>query len=301
VNADGVYYQHNEAVAKEEKAAYQQVFTDLHRVNQQNKDNGKPLLSVGTVHAYILAANGQPLDSLHVAQAGPEHVIAMLQNSIAALKLPKGQPVVKPAPLSVAPKANADAVVLHLTARYLVARGQANARKEIDDDFVPLMPALGGEKSGQWSALPSEDWIVLNRVQWLKLLPEQPVKIGASWDLDRAVASQVLTRFYPTTENNDLSTNRIDEQALKGTVLSIKDGIVRARLDGALKMKHSFYPRRDDKNTVEATLLGDIEFDAGKPNIRALRLVTDRATYGGPQQHFGAAVRLVDAVAARAP
>jgi hypothetical protein len=266
-------------------------------VNQQNKDDGKPLLSVGTVHAYILAANGQPLDSLHVAQAGPKHVIAMLQHTIAALKLPKGQPVLKPAPLSVAPTANADAVVLHLTARYLVARGQANARQEIDDEFVPLRPALGGEKSGQWSALPSEDWIVLKRAQWLKLLPAQPVKVGASWDLDRTVASQILTRFYPTTENNDVSTNRIDEQALKGTVLSIKDGIVRARLDGALKMKHSFYPRRDDNNVVEATLLGYVEFDASKPRIRALRLVTDQATYGGPNQHFGAAVRLVPAVA----
>jgi len=295
VNVDGVYYQHNDAVPKGEKAVYHQVFQALHLRNQKNKQDAKPLLSIGTVHAYVLDAAGKPLDSLHVAEAGPGHVITMLEKHIAALKVPKGKPVVKPAPQSVAPRADADALVLHLTARYLVARNQPNARKDIDDDFVPLKPTLGGEKSGQWSALPSEDWIVLKESQWRKLLPRKPVTVGASWDVDKATAASVLTRFYPTTENNDLSSNRIDKQALKGTVMSIKDGVVRARLEGALQMKHAFYPLKEDKNLVEATLLGYVEFQQAKPRIRALRLVTDTATYGGPRNHFGAVLRLLPA------
>src|SRR5207237_1553325 len=135
-------------------------------LNKQNKDKGKPQLSVGTVHAYVLNSDGKPLDSLHVAEAGPEHVTAMLEKAIQTLKVPKGLPVVKVGPQSVAPKAAADALVLHLTARYLVARNQPNARKDIDDDFVPLKATLGAEKSGQWTALPSEDWIVLQKAQW---------------------------------------------------------------------------------------------------------------------------------------
>jgi hypothetical protein len=269
------------------------VFQDFHQLNKKLKDDGKPVLSVGTVHAYVLDPQGKPLDSLHVAEAGPEHVIAMLEKTIEALKVAKGKPVVKPSPQSVAPKADADALVLHLTARYLVAKGDPQARKDIDDDFVPLKATLGAEKSGQWHALPSEDWIVLKEAQWLKLLPEKPAKVGATWDVDKETAASILTRFYPTTENNDLSTNRIVELSLKGTVVSVKDGVVKARLEGALMMKHTFYPRKEDKNMVEETLVGYVEFQQEKPRIRALRLVTETATYGGPKQHFGAALRMV--------
>ena len=280
---------------KAEKAAYRQVFEDLHRANQKNKQDGLALLSVGSVHAYVLDPDGKPLDSLHVAEAGPEHLIAMLEKQIKALKVAEGKPLAKPGPQSAPPRAEAGALVLHLTARYLVPRGAANARKDVDDDFVPLKPTLGGEKSGGWHALPSEDWVVLKEVQWRKLLPKEAVKAGASWDCDRETAAQILTRFYPTTENNDLSANRIDEQALKGTVTSIQGGVVRARLEGTLKMKHAFYPRKDDKNMVEATLLGYVEFQQDKPRISALRLVTEKATYGGAEQQFGAALRLVPA------
>src|SRR5207245_2477344 len=136
---------------------------------------------------------------------------------------------------------------------------------------------LGAEKSGQWTALPSEDWIVLPKAQWLKLLPGQPVKVGASWNLDKETAAQILTRFYPSTENNDLKTNKIEEQALRGTVVSIKNGLVLARLEGKLKMQHSFYPRKEDNKMVEATLLGYMEFQQDKVGIRALRVVTDNA------------------------
>jgi hypothetical protein len=180
-----------------------------------------------------------------------------------------------------------------LTARYLVPRNQAGARKDVDDDYVPDGPRLGTERSGQWGAVPSEDWIELKRAQWLKLLPAGPVRIGDSWDLDREVTAQLLTRFYPTTENNDLTTNRLDRQGLKGTVLSVKDGVIRARVEGGLKMKHAFYPGRADENFVEASIVGYIDFEVEKPRIHALRLITDKASYGGESRRFGVAVRSV--------
>jgi hypothetical protein len=75
---------------------------------------------------------------------------------------------------------------------------------------------------------------------------------------------------------------------LKATVVSNDGRVIRARLDGGLKMRHSFYHKEDD-NLVEATLVGFIEFELANRTIRSLQLVTDKATYGGGQ--FGVALR----------
>jgi hypothetical protein len=112
--------------------------------------------------------------------------------------------------------------------------------------------------------------------------------------VDDRLADRLLIRFYPTTELNDLSKNRIDERSLKLTAVSVEKDRVRARIDGHLKMKHPFYPGRDDNSFVNATIVGWIEFDRSKPRINSLQIVTDRATYGESDkrlQSFGVAVR----------
>ncbi|HMC88706.1 MAG TPA: hypothetical protein VKI17_04120 [Gemmataceae bacterium] len=293
VHVDGVYYGSNDKVPAAEKAAYQQVFQAFHRLNEERQKAGQPVLSTGTVHAYVLTADGKPFDSLHVAEAKPERVIAMLKRAVQELNVAEGKPAVKRAPQAAAPDAQPDSLVLHLTARYLFAKGQPEARKDIDDAYVPAAPVLGTARSGQWTALPSEDWIELKREEWLKLLPAGAVEAGRSWDLDKRVAAQLLTRFYPTTENNDLATNRIDQQSLTATVLSVKEGVVQARIDGSLKMKHAFYPGREDQNFVKATIVGYMDFEPATRRIGTLRLVTDNATYGSEARRFGVAVRSV--------
>ena len=202
----------------------------------------------------------------------------------------------QPAPQSLAPGAQADSLVLHLTCRYLVPRNQPGARKDAEGDFVPVKAKLGTERSGSWAALPSEDWIELKKAEWRKLLPAGRAAVGTSWDLDRDVTAQLLTRFYPTTENNDLSTNRIDRQSLRATVVSVKEGVYRARLEGSLKMKHSFYPRGKMLTSWRRPSWA-ISISRSTDRIQALRLVTERATYGGASRHFGAALRSVPAKA----
>src|SRR5438552_14711079 len=81
VHADGVYYQSNANVAADEKAAYERIFHDYYKLNEKNQSAGGPQLSVGTVHAYVLTAEGKPFDSLHVAHAGPEQMITMLERA----------------------------------------------------------------------------------------------------------------------------------------------------------------------------------------------------------------------------
>src|SRR5438132_1417450 len=275
VHADGVFYKANANVPADEKAAFQRIFQDFYRLNQKNQEAGKPALSVGTVHAYVLTANGKPFDSLHVGEAKPERVLDMLQHAVAEMKVTEGKPVVKPTPQAACPCTKADSLVLHLTARYLVPRGQPEARKDVDGKYVPAAPRLGTAKSGQWDAVPSEDWLEWDRGEWRKLLPAGKVAPGDSWDVDKKLASQLLTRFYPTTENNDLSANRIDQQSLQGKVVSVKDGIFHARIDGSLKMKHAFYPGREDQNFVSATIVGYVDFEQDKTRIHTLRLITN--------------------------
>ena len=121
---------------------------------------------------------------------------------------------------------------------------------------------LGGERSGQWSALPSEDWYVLERDDMDSTAAERACgrrRLVAR--LTTQLAETLLTRFYPTTELNDLSKNRLDERSLKLTAIAVEADRVRARIDGRLKMKHPFYPGRDDDNFVNATIVGLIEFD----------------------------------------
>src|SRR5436189_5339881 len=93
-----------------ERAEYQRILAEAQKSG----------LSSGTVHVYILTADAHVLDSMHVAEASkPEQLISVLERTVQKLKPRPGYPVVKPATVSVAPKHDADALVLHLTARVL--------------------------------------------------------------------------------------------------------------------------------------------------------------------------------------
>ncbi len=259
-------------------------FIPVYAVNEDYRDNSKPAderavydriyretlekkLSAGTVHVYLVGADGRVFDSMHVAEAAKtEKLLATLERAIRNLKIPAGKVLVAPQPQSKPPKISADALLLHLTAR-------------------------GIKGGGYWGGPPSENWIVLANEEWSKLLPTNKPIVGNTWTVDSAVTENLYRHFYPQNENNKITTNRIDEKNLRATTVSVEKGIVRAKLEGNLRMKHSFYPGRSDQNVVEATMIGYLDFDFESKTIRALRLVTDRATYGGGE--FGVAVRSI--------
>lgn len=246
-------------------------------------------LKAGSVCAYLVAPDGRPMAVAPLNEkvaTDPELLAELMERVIRELKVARGEALVRPSP-STAPTADDDALVLHVVARYLERRG---------DEYIPhdVKEVLGTKKAGNWGNLPSENWVVLTRAQWTKLLPSGEVRPDSTWELDKEVAAAVLNHFYPPTENTDVAKNRIDKQTLHARVESIEKGRVRARLEGRLLMKHPFY-HKDDNNVVEADLIGYLEFDANKQAIRSLRLVTDSARYGADKggQPFGAAVRSV--------
>jgi hypothetical protein len=265
---------------------------DADTVRQEKAERGripgaflKARMSAGAVHAYVLTPDGKPFASLHVAHAceadkesGKTQTLLLLEKAVADLKPEKGKPIVKPAAQSVAPKAPADALVLHLTARKLAGKGS-------------------------WNQFPSESWIVLKPEQWRKLLPASEVKVGSSWEIDKAGVGPILTHFFPQTEvctahdSKLLSEtgpyqHRLEEGSLKGTVIAVEKGVVRARLDGRSKVLHKFYPNpRTQPAESAATVVGYLDYDAASGKVQVLRLVTDQGRFD--KMELGVAVRSV--------
>src|SRR6266542_2937017 len=195
-------YREGGAQPAEEKAEYNRIFKEAHAAK----------LSVGTVHVYVLSPAGHPVDSLHVATAAKtDRLIDLLERTVEKLHVREGKAVVLPATQSAPPKCASDSLVLHLTSRSL-------------------------DGKGAWSDFPVEDWIVLGRDDWENLMPRSQVQVGDSWEVDNKISARLLNHFYPPTENNDVSKNRIERQSLKAAVVSLHDGVARARIEGELKM-----------------------------------------------------------------
>ena len=219
-------------------------------------------LSAGSVHVYVTSPKGDVIDTRHVAEAAkPKALVDFLDSIVAKLGTPKGETIVAPKPQSAPPKCDDGSLVLHLVAR----------------------PLSGG---GSWPGT-AEDWITYDRDEIKKLLPAQ-VTPGATHTPDAALARRLLTHVYPVTENNDTSKNEFREQAFRVTVLTMSDGVARARIDARLVMRHDFYHKSDGK-TVDATLVGYVEWSTADAKVKTFRLVTDRATYGGGT--FAVAIR----------
>jgi hypothetical protein len=119
--------------------------------------------------------------------------------------------------------------LLHLTARYLERRGESLA-----------LTGQGDTLTGDWSSLPSEDWISLDRAQWARLLPPDGARVGQSWEIVPETTTALLTHFYPPTENWDLTTHRFQERSLTATLVSASQEVARVRLQGRLRMTHRY-------------------------------------------------------------
>ncbi|OAI42296.1 hypothetical protein AYO40_00190 [Planctomycetaceae bacterium SCGC AG-212-D15] len=240
-------------VSAEEKQAYQKIYHEALREKR----------SAGSVCVYLVSPDGKGLASMIVSTAAQKgKLLPLLEETVKKLGTKAGKVLIEPTPQSRPPKTEAGAVVLHLVSR--------------------------ADHRGSWGEFPSENWIVLTATEVAKILPEMG-KPGTEWALDKETASKVLTHFYPQTETCDFDHDavdngghhhRIEEVALRGKVLSKKDGVAQCRLDGNVRLKHTFYPGKLDENRANATVVGYLDFDVKTREVRSLRLVTETGTYG---------------------
>ena len=227
----------------------------------------KAKLSAGSERIYFLDPEGKVVDSLHICHV----TTASLMESLAKHARGSGPTLVPPVVQSAAPAEGS----LHLTSRYLDKKGN------------PLPFKL----SASYHAFPAEDWFSLTPAEAAAIVPDAAAQPGASWYVDMAVAARLLSRLYPLTGNYDTSdVNRIEEAALTATVISGRRSVAWIRLDGRVRLSHSFFPTKDER-PVQAAVSGYLEYDRREKKIRTFRLVTDQAVYG--KENFGVAVRSV--------
>ena len=235
----------------EDKAAIQKIVHAAHEAKMR----------CGSVSMYITDPDGKAIDALRVPQAYEpvQNTVDLLQRNIDRLKVREGKPLVKPAPQSVAPKADPDALILHVMVR------EDNQKQS-------------------WQSYPAENWLILPKADWSKFLPPAGAR---SWEVDPAVAKRLLTFFYPGTEDthsNQVDRNVIEQASIRASVVS--KSLV--RLDATLKMTRPFYPGHPEHKPVpiEAKAVGYVEIDSSK--IVSFRMATEQATFGGKK--FGVAV-----------
>ena len=259
-------YPREGAAPPEEKRAWKRIYDEAQKAK----------LNLRATQVYVLSPEGRPIDALRLVPSEKvEKLLPLLERTVAKLQPAEGQPVVTPIPQFAPPQAADDALVLHVTARYLNRK---------DGEEVPFTPAEKGLglTGDSWRALPAEDWVVFDRAECARLLPSGGVRPGLTWELDRELTARLLTHCYPQTPNTDVARNVFHRQGLTARITSVQGNTARAWLEGSLVMQHDFAKDADD-NLVRATLVGFIDFEPGQRRIRTFRLVTDQATYGGGQ------------------
>lgn len=217
--------------------------------------------AIGTVAVDLLTPDGKGIISIHVVDASkPDYLLNKLQEVSSSLGVIPGAPAMKPQPQSVPPPTEEGSLLAHLTAR---------------SSFMPEFPA--------------ETWLVFKPAEIPKLLPPSPPAVGATWRVDPEMSKRILIHFYPQMPSSDKPENNIIlQQSLTGKVISIQNGVVRARLDAQLVMNRSYYnPPRGDARLVKAQLVGYVDFMPNRTHIHAIGLTTYKATYDGKDFEAG--------------
>lgn len=216
-------------------------------------------LPAGDGAVYVVAPDGKVLGSDGVPGS---QLLALLERT----KQKEGAPVLKPGPQSKPLARKADDLVLHLVARY------------VEKDGTP-------EKIRHtYHEVPAENWIVLGKSDWSRLLPAE-TEIETEWTPAPDVAARILKRIYPVTEDitrDDAERSKVERVSLRGRVVSIRDGWVRARLDGQVRMSRYFHvahPPEHRPEVVSADVSGFLDFEPSG-RIVSLKLTTERGMYG---------------------
>ncbi|MEO8595794.1 MAG: hypothetical protein ABI759_20910 [Candidatus Solibacter sp.] len=214
-------------------------------------------LGIGDVHVYVVAPDGKGIGGMDISSAtNTEKMMAFLTKTALDQHVAPGPPPIKPHPTSVPPQSPADSLVLHLVSRSLAG--------------------------GSWHEFPSENWIVLSKAESGQLLPQATPARGAVWQVPKPVAVKLVEWVYPQNEEKTgANRSRVDLVDLGMTLVTLENGLARARITGKVHLMHSFYPGGKSEDFADSELDGYMDWNVAERRIQRLRLVTTKAEYVG--------------------
>jgi hypothetical protein len=282
-------YNPNGTASAEEKAARARIAKNSKNVEKVKKVVITPDSNASDIVCYIVHTDGEVHSTLRLPEcAAAEKVAEFLKEAIGALHVKPGEQVLPGRPTLIPPKAKQDQMVLHLAARYLAANGRKRPPAAAGAVALDRWMALIANRLRAVCLLPSENWIVLDKPEWSQLMAPAGANQGSSWELSEDLTRKIFVSFYPPSTNNDPKQHRIVDKSLTATLLSVKEGLARVRLEGKVKSKHPFLLFADDDYHVEAEVLGYVDYDLSKHQIKAVKLVSEKGTYAGG--NFGIAI-----------
>jgi hypothetical protein len=237
------------------------------RIIRKSQQDSRGIFT-GEDAVYVLDADGNFVRAIRAPDSiRLDMFLPFLEQVVGELGVERSEPVVKPKVQTRMPKTKDSELLLHLTARY-VPRGESG-----------------------WAKLPAEDWIILTEKDASEFVPASSKKIGDRWDIDKNLTKRILTYFYPPTGNTELSKNVIETAELTATLVESVNGTARVRIDGKLKMKHPYFTTgqtesariQDSKEyyVVLDNIVGYVDCDVSKRQIKSLRVFGDKGTYAG--------------------
>jgi hypothetical protein len=213
-------------------------------------------LPIGDVHVYIVAPDKSAVAGLPIHLAlDPAKMIPFLEDIVARMHLKPGPATIKPHPTSRPPASVAnDALVIHLVSR-----------------------ALTG---GSWHEFPAENWIMLSPAEWNQLLPAGKVTAKQSWTVPAPVAVKLAEWVYPQNEEKTgVNRSKVEQADFRLTAVTVEGSLARARIEGKVRLLHTFYPNGQSADYAVSDLTGYMDFDFAERRIQRLRIVTNKGEY----------------------
>jgi hypothetical protein len=71
----------------------------------------------------------------------------------------------------------------------------------------------------------------------------------------------------------------VEQADFRLTAVTVEGALVRARIDGNIRLLHSFFPNGKSADYAVSELTGYMDFDAAQRRIQRLRIVTNKGEY----------------------
>ena len=178
-----------------------------------------------------------------------------------------------------------DGIQLHVVLRYA------------DPDLMKKLPMFHPSMRGKgrylyWQSLqaPTRDWITLRQEEWRVLLPPPGAGVGKAYDVDPALAEQILVHFRP--EPSRLDPPRAPDARISAVLASTEGDLALVHLAGPATFPYpglqteavpEFDGRHNDGNWVQVNLQGTRRYDRRTGDLQDLQLATTQAAYCTPE------------------